>query len=451
MSRAAHACLVIALVTAAPVWSQEGTAGVSSANTGVMQVPAPVSGGAYPMALGGEARSNYLHAGLGFNTAYDDNIIPGTGSSPISDVSYTVSPLISLDQTTSRLHQTLIYRPGFTLYQHNSDLNQFDQQLAFDLQYRLSPHVTASLADTLQKSSTAFNQLTPLSGGAISGSLQSPVLPVVAPFANQLSNSANVALSYQFSSNSMIGASELSAILRYLNPSQAPGLADSTTGAAEAFYSHRLSEAQYFGVAYQYSAIDSTFPDTQSTVQNGTDSNTITQTVLFFYSLNLTSNLSISLSSGPEYFNVSQSPFHSTHSWTPAAMASMGWQNPRTSIAASYSHIVSGGGGLQGAFNSNSAGLSFRRQLTRTWTIDAMARYSITANVSEVLSHSSPGGKSLYGTLSVQHPLSDRLKIECGYMRISQTYANIAAVSNTPNANREFMTISYQLTMPVGR
>ncbi len=445
-------CLSFVLAAITPAWPQVGaSAPGGTANESQMQTPPPVSNQAYSMDPGSEARSNYLHTALVLNTAYDDNVLPEAGTAPISDVSYTISPTIMLDQTTSRLHETFTYRPGFTFYQHNSYLNEVDQNLALDFQYRLSPHLTASVTDTLRKSSTAFNELYALSGGAISGSAQSSLNPVFAPTAAQLNNSANAALSYQFSRDSMFGASGAFTILHYPNPSEAQGLYDSNSRGSAAFYSHRLSRAQYVGVTYQFSTILSSLPSSESKAQAQTNSATLTHTVFLFYSLYLSPNLSISISSGPEYFDVSQYPFPPIRSWTPAAMVSMGWQGRRTGFAARYSHIVSGGGGLQGAFNSNSVGASARWQMARTWTAGSAASYSINKNVSKFASQSNPGGHTISGAVTVQHPINDRLKMEFGYMRLSQSYANIASVSSAPNANREYVSISYQFARPLGR
>ena len=85
-----------------------------------MLTPPPVSGEAYPVWLGSEERANYLRGGVTFNTAYSDNVLGATGTSPVSDLSYSVWPTISLDETTTRLHAALTYSPGFTFYQRTS-------------------------------------------------------------------------------------------------------------------------------------------------------------------------------------------------------------------------------------------------------------------------------------------------------------------------------------------
>src|SRR5215475_8682737 len=192
----------LALLVAMPIWPQTGGIGGSGGAT-LMQTPPPVSGQAYSTTVG-DARSNYLHAGFAVTTAYTDNVLLGSGASPVSDVSYSIFPTIALDQTTSRLHQTLTYSPGFTFYQRTSSRNEADQNLALDFQYRLSPHVTASLQDEFRKSSNVFNQPYPFAGGAVSGSTQAPLVPVLAPVADQISNNAGAVVTYQFSRNGMI-------------------------------------------------------------------------------------------------------------------------------------------------------------------------------------------------------------------------------------------------------
>ena len=449
-------CLSLALLAAMPAWSQVAASATETAGNTVveedrMHTPPPVSGAAYPATIGSDARSNYLHAGLVFNTAYNDNVLAGTTTTPVSDVSYYIAPTIAIDQTTSRLHQTLTYSPGFTFYQRTSAKNEEDQNLAFDLQYRLSPHVTAYLRDNFRKSSNVFDQPYSLSGGVVSGSAQSSLVSVVAPFADQLSNTANVELTYQFGRNGMIGASGNFTNLHYPDPSEAPGLSDSSTRGGAAFYSYRLSKTQYLGATYQYSEISGSLPSTQSGSQIGVDSETQTHAALAFYTVYLKPTWSVSLSGGPQHYEVSQSQFPTIRSWTPVATASMGWQGPRTTLAASYSHVVGGGGGLLGAFDSNSANGAFHWQIKRTWALSSGLSYASTKNVSAVMAQANPGGSMITGTVAMQHPISDRFSLEFEYTRLHQSYDTIAVVSNAPNTNRESISISYQLTRPLGR
>jgi len=444
-------CLSLALFASMPVWSQVDAntteAATDQASEAQMQTPPPVSGEAYPTAVGSEARSNYLRTGFIVNTAYNDNVIAGTSTNPVSDISYSIRPTIALDQTTLRLHETVTYSPGFTFYQRTSSLNEADQGLALNFQYRLSPHMTASIQDTFRKSSTVFNQLYPLSGGAISGSAQSQQVFVVAPIADQLNNAANTELTYQFSMNGMIGASGAFTNLHYLNSNEVPGLYDSSSRGGVAFYSDRLSATRYLGATYQYSQLLGSSPGGL----NGAQSETQAQTISLFFTVYLKPSLSLSLSGGPQYYEYSQSPLPTSRSWAPAATASMGWQGRHTNFAASYSHGVSGGGGLLGTYNSNGLNASARWQPARSWIIGSGTSYVITKNVSSSMALANPGGHMLSGTVTVQHPISDHLSVEVGYTRLHQSYSSISVISNAPDTNREYISVAYQFTRPLGR
>ena len=65
--------------------------------------------------------------------------------------------------------------------------------------------------------------------------------------------------------------------------------------------------------------------------------------------------------------------------------------------------------------------------------------------------HQVQGGHTVSGTVSVQHPMSEHFKAELGYARLHQSYSGIAVISTAPDSNREFISISYQFTRPLGR
>lgn len=433
--------LGLALLVALPAWSQvePSATGPPPPLEDEMRTPPPVSGEAYPSTTNSEARSNELRAGLNFQTAYDDNVLGFASTTPVADFSYSFRPSIELDRITPRLSQTLNYSPGFTIYQHTSARNEADQNASMDLQYRLSPHAAISVRDYFEKSTNVFNQ--PDAG--VSGSTQSLTEAVVAPFANQLGNVASAEASYQFSANRMIGAGGISSIVNYLNPAEASGLSNSNLRGGSVFYNLRLSSAQYIGMIYQYSKMKSDFA-------RG-DSETQTNTIYCFYTLYLDRALSISVSGGPQHFDVVQSSLSASASWTPALTASIGWQRSRTNLAVSYSRTVTGAGGLLGAFQSNSANASARLQLTRTWTLGLTTTYANFKNVIPLFLASNSGGHTISGSASVQHSIGEHFTTELGYARLDQSYHGVAALSADPDSDRAYISVSYQLKKPLGR
>lgn len=451
-----------------PLWSQEETTphpvpAMVGADTSAapaetynpiedrMITPPPVSGQAYPIAPGSQERSNYLHAGLFFMGAYTDNVLNSANGSPISDQSYSVGPTIALDETTPRLHCLLSYAPAFTFYQHTSSRNEGDHNASIEFEYRLSPHVTFSAMDSFRKTSSILNQVPDLSsGGAVSGGAQGANYSAIAPLADNLSNSANAGLSYQYALNDMVGASGTFSNLHYPDQSQVPGLVDSTSQAGLAFYSHRVGRGQYVGVTYQYQRL-------LSHLGTG-DNETQTHAALFFYTYApRSSRFSFSLFGGPQHSDTVEPPVPPqqlqtirTRSWDPAGGASLGWQGKLTSIALSYVHVIAGGGGLMGAVQQDSATASAGQQITRTLSASLTGGYAKNNVISSGL-NSTNDGHTISGTVSLDQQIGQRVGVQLGYTRLYQSYSNVTVLSANPDTNRVFVSISYQFSRPLGR
>ncbi|MFZ0817912.1 MAG: hypothetical protein WAM78_20475 [Candidatus Sulfotelmatobacter sp.] len=415
----------------------------SSGTEGRMLAPPPVSGQSYPVAFASEERANYLRGGVTFNTAYSDNVLGGDSVTPVSDVSYSVWPTISLDETTSRLHTVLSYAPGFTFYQRVTSRNEADENLALDLQYRLSPHVTVSVRDSFQKSSDVFNQPDEGLAGAVSGSTEGVNNSIIAPLADRLSNTGNAGITYQFAANAMVGASGTFTNLHYPNPDEVPGLFDAASRGGAAFYSYRIAREHYIGVTYQYQQLLS-YP-------TGGTNETQTDGIFAFYSYYPAHRFSFSLFGGPQYYSAGvqftgtiPATVAAEQSWSPAGGASLNWQAQHSSIAVSYLHSISGGGGLVGAVKLDSANASVRQQLTRNVSAALAGTYANNG----VLALSDLGGHLVSGSASLGRQVGEHLNLQAGYTRLYQTYSVFSA---NPDANREWVSISYQFARPLGR
>jgi hypothetical protein len=433
------------LLAVYPLWAQSGveTAGSGpGGNGGGMLTPAPVSGDGYSMGFTSETRSNYLRGGLIFSTAYDSEVTTGTSGQPISDVSYSIWPTISLDETRPRFHWTLSYSPGYTFYQRTSSLDAANQNLTVAFKYRLSPHVTLSLRDSFLKTSSVLNQANPGSETPVSGAVSAPNDSVIAPIANVLTNNANATLTYQFSANGMIGASGTFTNLHYPNAAQVPGLFDSSSKGGSAFYNHRLSTMNYIGATYQYQTFFS-YP-------SGGQSETQTQSVLLFYTLYFKPTLSLSLFGGPQYSNTQQLGLPPSQSWSPAGGASFGWQGKVTSVAASYSQAINGGGGLVGAVHYYGLNASVRQQITRNLNAAISGSYA-NNEVIDPLPGFNNSGHTVSGNASLQRQINQNLTAGVQYSRVHQIYNDVPAISVLPDHNRVAGTISYQFSKPLGR
>ena len=437
--------IAIILLTASALWAQvggEGTASGPGGSGGAMLTPAPVSGDGYSTGFTSETRSNYLRGGLVFGSAYDDNVLPGSNGKPISDVSYSVWPTISLDQTRSRLHWVLNYSPGFTFYQKTSSLNQASQNLGVNFSYRLSPHVTLSLRDSFQKTSNVLDQPNQDFAQPVSGSLFVPNNSVIAPIADVLTNNANASLTYQFSANGMVGASGTFTNLHYPNQAQVPGLGDSSSRGGSAFYNHRLSKMHYVGVAYQYQMYLAYPTLGQSETQ--------AHTISLFYTVYFKPTVSLSLFGGPQYSDTQQFGLPTSRAWSPSGGASFAWQGKLTSFAVSGSQSINSSGGLGGAVHATTGNASLRRQLTRTLNTAIGASYANNSML-DPLATFNTSGHTLSGSASVQRQFGEHLNVQLQYVRLHQTYSNVSLLSAFPDRNRESITISYQFARPLGR
>jgi hypothetical protein len=411
-----------------------------------MPIPPIASGKAFPTKTLSETRSNYLDANLTFQPAYYDNLLPGEGTQPITDVGYSIKPSIQFDQSTSRLHQTWAYFPTFTLYQRTTARNEAGQSASLDIQYRLSPHTTVSGRDLFQKSSNVFNQPYSLAGEPISGAPPSSPAYIIAPFADQLTNTASAEIAYQFSMNEMIGGGGTTAMFNYPNQTESPSfynLYNSSSAGGSAFYSHRLSGTQYAGVTYRYLRILGQPVSGQLEIQ--------THTLFFFYNLSLGEGFTLSLAAGPQFYDYLQLPMPAYNSVTPAVTGSMGWQGMHTSFAISYSRSVTGGAGQLGALSSNTASASASWQLARTWSVGSAVNYALYKNVTPVFISSSQGGHYISGSVLLNHSLGDHFRGQLGYQRLHQTFNDIATITAYPDADSAFISITYQLSRPLGR
>jgi hypothetical protein len=368
---------------------------------------------------------------------------PGVGSDGISEMTYTILPAISLDETTPRQHLILSYSPGFTFYQPSSSLNEIDQGADLQYQFFLTPHASLSVGDSFRKSSTSFGD------GTISGSLPNTVPGIIAPFAETLTNSADVRFSLQLSPTAMIGASGSHGLSQYPNSGQATGLYNSEQRGGSAFYNRRISTTQYTGLTYQYSWVHASPVKPQS--EEPLESETQTQAFFAFYTLYLRHSFTASASGGVQHYAVTETSSPEAGGWAPMVMGSIGWQVSRTSLSASYSREVSGGGGFVGASVTTSTGALVRRQIFGNWFAEAGANYSINKSATTLLFSNVQQGNSILGFAAVEHAFSQSLGWNVRYDRLHESYNGIAAISSTPDTDRVTVSLQWKFMRPLGR
>lgn len=401
-----------------------------------MMAPPPVSAGGESVAFTSEMeKSNYLRGAINFQGAYNDNVLSSTPAE--GDVSYTISPSLAFDMNRSRLQWQLNYAPGFTFYQKFTQENQVDHVFSTDLKYEMSPHVSLTLDDNLSKTPSFSGVLQP---DTATTTLQPPVAAVVPPLTSTLTNNGVGQISYQFAPNSMLGVGGNSSVLYFLGDTSLPGLFDSTAYGAQAYYSRREAGRHYFGAQYAFEDIVAHPINIETQVHSFTG----------FYTFYFGRRVSLSLFGGAQHSETQGGGFPSLAGWSPTEGGGLNWQGTHNSFALNVSRSISTGGGLVSATHSYMGDAAFRHEFTTHLTASLRSDYT-SRQVIQTAGLGDTNGHTFVFSGSLQRSLGQHLSAELGYSRINQHYQNIGAISNNPDSDRGWVTISYEFERPLGR
>jgi hypothetical protein len=433
------------LFAALPLWSQvqpsaSGGGEISPDDEFEMSLPPQVGGNATPMSFGSQARSNYFSGGVMFTGAYDDNVLPGGSGEPVSDASIAIVPTVGYRMTTARQSTAINYGVGTTFYMPDSAFNQFNQNASLSFSYHTSRHSTLSVQDSFQQNSSLLSQPYTFNG-AVSGSTVGPPTSIIVPYAKQILNSTSVTFGYQFSRDAMIGGAGSYGLYHLPDVEDLDGLNNSNSGSGLGFFMRRIGKGQYLGAIYQYAHVTTSPIETTTDVQIGS----------LFYTLEPSTRFSLALTAGPEYVNTSEPGVPSNDSLGAFVLASLAYRATRYGWSTSYSHSTTAGQGLLGAYTSDAFNIVGTWQMQRTWTASINGAYLNLSTALPASVPSTPGGHTLFGTVSISHQLNEHFTIEADYRRLHQSYRDIAVISNHPNDDRVSVSLYYQFTRPVGR
>lgn len=455
--------VVLVLLAGRTAWSQVepgatgGTQAISTDNDAqLMMTPPPVSGQAYPTMALSETQANYLSGSVAINGGYVDNLLPGQTASPVNDSTFSILPTVEISRSTPRQQERFTYSPSFIFYQPTNVLDTVDQGAGLTFQDRLTRRATFSVEDTFYRSSNVFDQSYFFSTGAITGSTQTPISTVIYPFEEQLSNTTNAVISYQFARDSMVGGGASYSIVDVPASTNSAGIPNSNVSGASAFYNRRLSRRQYVGFSYQYSRTTIGLVNQQSETQ--------TQSLLPFYTFYFARAVSFSISAGMQRIDVTLPQILPYQSWLPTAVVSVGWQRTRASLAANYTHTTTSGAGQFGAYKANDVDASGGWRVTRSWTIGLTAYHSSTSTVTGeygtytgAVVNDVPepgvyqGGTTTAGQATLTRSLGEHFTAVFGYQRLHQEYPGIPIISANPDSDQEYGRITYQFRRPIRR
>ena len=98
----------------------------------------------------------------------------------------------------------------------------------------------------------------------------------------------------------------------------------------------------------------------------------------------------------------------------------------------------------------DSGSAALRQQITKTLSGSVAGSYVQNKLVGTFFPGSS-NGHSVSATASLQQQIGERLSLQLGYTRLHQDYSDVTVLMANPNTNREFVTLSYQFSRPIGR
>ncbi len=418
-----------------------GTEVTSSSN--LPAIPALLGGiGISPLFLSEMERSNYLRGGVNVGAVYDSNpLLVSSGAG--SNTSESIFPNIKIDETSSRMRWTLGYAGGLTVNQKFTSQNQDSQNVNFDSQFRLSPHVNLRVAENFSMTTGFFDAG---NGADIVASSGGPNASLITPLATQKSDTTTVETNYHFALNDLIGASGSFSDSHFSNVAGGTQLANTQTAAGSAFWLHQLFHGDWGGVSYRFDRI--TFnPSGESQIHSFLAVNT----------LNISNRFTLTGFVGPQYSDnqglvpVTAQPTQSNE-WSVAGGAEGGWKDQHTSLSAGYSRTISDGGGLLGAVRLQTVHGNFRRQLTPGWAVAVIASHGTNQSLTVPFATSANSINLTSAGISLERNVGKSVGFRMGYTHDFQQQFGVPGSTQTLDANRNrvFVTLSYQWAKPLG-
>jgi len=385
---------------------------------------------------------NILLLGLNLGSQYNDNIY-GNNQQQVGDVDFIISPSLSLRREGTHLSLALSYQPTFWIYRNESDLNALYQTLGFDATYRVSSRFSLRARTSASYTNGIFQ---PSQNEEFLPGLGSPTglnQTVYTPTERQLALSSRIDASYQASPRDSVGMYVGGSILDfYQQVSSSANLQNTQESDAGLLYQHRLSLHTTLGATYQFQDIFF-----------GPDSRTVVNSVFFTYAQQFSPSVTISAFGGPQYSRLNELILFSSGPLTaqaPVSLTEWNWalggtltkRLDGTAFQLAAQHQISNGGGLIGAVESTSVGVSARRRLHGRWDASWSGNY---ANNSSLGSGASAGSYySVTAGFGLERSLNEKISLRLGYNYLYQRGKGQSPLEGDINQNLFSIQFSYR-------
>jgi hypothetical protein len=447
------ASTIVALLLPAALHAQLGGSSVGSAAT-----PAPYGNGVQPLPTyaGTTGPSDVLLLSVNSVVSYDSNVL-GTTQSHMGDEILGLGPRFAWLEQRGRVDISIDYHPYFQFYQHLTQYNRINQALAANVTFALASHWSFQIRDDFMDQTGTYQ--TESSQPIVPGLGPPTALNdnIYTPLAAERSNNSRIDLVHRRSSRtsvSFFGAYNQRTLTN--QPSDVQSLLDTKELSSGMLYSYRLSSQTTFGMLYTFQNLQ--YP---GTVPSGSPSRVIVHSGILSMAWKATPSLSLQVFGGPQYLpaqhvvadqSSGSAPSSSNGSgpWSWAAGGALNKASEKTALQLSAGRSVTDGGGLLTAATNTYATLGVNRRLFRRWS----GGCNVTGSQSKTLNNGSAPGelKSLSGTVSLDHPLSEQLDARLSYTLTRQYSTGAVPFGSDLNHSIVSFTISYQLKkIPLGR
>ena len=89
--------------------------------------------------------------------------------------------------------------------------------------------------------------------------------------------------------------------------------------------------------------------------------------------------------------------------------------------------------------------------MSRNWTAELGVAYANTKSATALTTPPNSDGYTFHALHRFSIALSEHFTAVVGYQYLHQSYNGIPAISSSPNNNREYVSIAYTFTRPLGR
>jgi hypothetical protein len=407
-------------------------------------LPGIVGGYGSSLAFSSEmARSNYIRGGLTLQSTYDSNALLSNPAT--SNYTYSIFPQVSLDQSRSRVRWLLNYAGGFTYNQKLTTQNQTSQNVNFDFQYRLSPHVNFRVTEAVTLTTGLFGPVNSFNG-TVPGVPEGGNAFVLTPLSKEFGTTTRADMSYQFSAEDVVGASGGFNTVHFRDVPPGTTLIDTQGETAAGYYMHRITSTNWVGGSYVFQHLGySPAPD-----------DTVVHSAVGFDTWQIKPTMTLSFFAGPQYSDnrfqptAASSQLLNSTQWSVSGGASYGWQAPHTSVVLTYVRRIADGGGVQGSVQLNSVSASLRAQLSPKWSAGVSGAYGTNDSL---VPSTTVAGNTTYasGGFVVSRQFGQDCFLQIGYSRQNQQTSGLSTLTSDASKNLFIASFSYQFARPWGR